>query len=199
MNRTAAATAAELERFEGSICFVFDSSSLLFSEKEEVVDELSDCIAVFRNAQSNDTAVIPRAVMKEINAGQSWSHDVQDIAARRVQELKDLLPVRKMIESWKSPKPVAIGIQEHEHHWKLFDQFVRNNDENILSCALYYRGLRGGETTGRQKRTAELKPAIDGVKEVVLVTEDQVMALRATAVYEMKSISVTQLYQVVFR
>lgn len=202
MNRTAATTASELKRFDGSICFVLDSSSLLYHEKQEVVEQLSECLEVFQKAKSMDAAVIPLAVMGELNAGKHWESEAQDVADIRRNELKNLLPVRKMVASWKSEKPVAIAQQEKGDSWELFNKFVRSPDGHILSCALYYRGLRGGETNTAQQRPRpiqKLRPNIEGIDEVVLVTEDQLMGLRATAVYGMKSISVSQLYDIVFR
>lgn len=201
MNRTNRSTADELERYKKPICFIFDTSSFL---QEEYAETVLYCLETLRRAASYDAGIIPTAVSEELH-GQLNNPQLEIMVSALLDgPLKDLPSLPAMTNSWKNPteeKPaVALCHQGKQHTWDKMERFARNKDAEILSCACYFfnhlQFISSPSSFSTATKTYSMLPHIG---KVVLVTQDQVMALKATATYHIPTISCEFLEKVMCR
>eukprot|EP00796_Vickermania_ingenoplastis_P001647 gene1647-1015_t len=189
MYRTARPTADRLHGTEQPICYVFDTSSLV---TEEHHDNVFECLQSLRRSDTMDAGIIPKLVVGEIN-GLLNNQDLEEICQRLLQQpLRELPSADAMFRGWSRSGELcgSLAEQANGHSWRLLDKYARNNDAFILSCACYYRGVGDGGA-----HRSDPHSRVPDIPHVVLVTEDQVMALKA-ATYDLDTICAEDLYHI---
>lgn len=193
MDQASHSTANDLCSVQGSIAFVFDTCALI---DENHSHDMLDAITQLLKGNSRDFGILPQDVAQELNGLREDMEEGETV----YEALKSarLTTVNEQFNGKGRGSSVRrrFATQDAGAKWGPMVRFTRNNDDHILSCVCYYAGF-GAQ--GTRERSDVQQPILKGIQKVVLVTQDQILTLKGTAIYRLPVINARDFIRVFFR